>query len=284
MRFLPIVLLLFFTSTIFAQSKNPAYQIYNAKGKNISFKKWVRKIRKTDVVLFGELHDNPIAHWLELELVQNLTKEIRLVLGAEMLETDNQEMIDRYIDGTIGVDSLKQKTRLWLNYETDYQPLVDFARNQQIPFVATNIPRRYASMVYRKGLNVLESLPDEEKEWMATLPIAYDPHLPGYQKMLSMSGGHGGEYLPQAQAIKDATMAEFILKNRIPGSLFIHFNGRYHSDFHEGILWYMRRIDPELDCVTISTVTQKNVRKLEKEHRNRADFIIVVPENMTRTY
>ena len=36
--------------------------------------------------------------------------------------------------------------------------------------------------------------------------------------MLAMGGGHGGETLPMAQAIKDATMAHFILSNLFEGS------------------------------------------------------------------
>jgi len=54
--------------------------------------------------------------------------------------------------------------------------------------------------------------------------------------MLSMQS-HGGENLPKAQALKDATMAFFISENYIFGKIFIHFNGAYHSDNYEEILW-----------------------------------------------
>jgi hypothetical protein len=119
---------------------------------------------------------------------------------------------------------------------------------------------------------------------MAPLPIAYDSTLPGYKNMLAMMGGHGGSNLPKAQAIKDATMAHFILQYSHPGSLFIHYNGAYHSDFHEGIVWYLQQKRPELRVATISTVSQKDISKLDKEHLGRADYIICVDENMTTTY
>lgn len=99
-----------------------------------------------------------------------------------------------------------------------------------------------------------------------------------------MMGGHGGSNLPKAQAIKDATMAHFILQYYQNGSLFIHFNGAYHSDFYEGILWYLKKNRPELKYATITTVSQKNIGQLEAEHLGRADYIICVPENMTTTY
>ena len=39
-----------------------------------------------------------------------------------------------------------------------------------------------------------------------------------------------------------------------------------------------------MKITTISTRTQQNVSQLEKDNVGIADFVIVVPENMTRTY
>lgn len=92
MRFLTLLLFMFLTTSAFAQSKR-AYRLYNAKGKKVSYKKMLRKIGKADVVLFGELHNNAIAHWLQLEITKDLAEEHSMVLGAEMMETDNQEAL-----------------------------------------------------------------------------------------------------------------------------------------------------------------------------------------------
>lgn len=97
-------------------------------------------------------------------------------------------------------------------------------------------------------------------------------------------GGHGGENLPKAQALKDATMAHFMLRYYQPGSLLIHYNGAYHSDFYDGLNWYLKKQNPALKIVTISTVSQKDIHKLSAEHLGRADFIICVDEDMTNTY
>ncbi len=59
-----------------------------------------------------------------------------------------------------------------------------------------------------------------------------------------------------AQAIKDATMAYFILKNRGPKELFIHYNGDYHSKDRGGICWYLKQYDPEIMVRTISSVSR----------------------------
>lgn len=96
--------------------------------------------------------------------------------------------------------------------------------------------------------------------------------------------GHGSANMPKAQAIKDATMAYFILNYFKQGSLFIHFNGAYHSDNYDGIVWYLKNKQPNLKLATISTVSQKDIGKLLDEHKGKADYIICVDEDMTNTY
>ncbi|MDZ7848539.1 MAG: ChaN family lipoprotein [Owenweeksia sp.] len=161
---------------------------------------------------------------------------------------------------------------------------MDLARDSGHAFIATNIPRRFARMVYHSGFEALDSLNEEQKAWVAPLPITYNPELPGYKKMRSMMEGHGGENLPKAQAIKDVTMAHFILNNLPKGGSFLHFNGDYHSANFEGIGWYLKQKKPELKVMTISTRVQANVGMLEKDNQARADFIIVVDKNMTASY
>ena len=87
-----------------------------------------------------------------------------------------------------------------------------------------------------------------------------------------------------AQAIKDATMAHFILKNHKSNHLSIHYNGAYHSDFYEGILWYWKRERSDLKYTIITTVLQENNNILLEDNYKKADFIICVDNNMTTTY
>lgn len=285
MRAFSIILLLLSFSTItLAQKDKQAYQIYNSKGKKVTFKKAFKQLSKADIILFGEFHNNPISHWLQLEVTQDLHQQKALILGAEMLEADNQDVLDLYLKDSIDAKGLDTLARLWPNHKTDYAPLVNFAKKHQLPFIATNIPRRYASMVFKKGIESLDTLPALEKSWITPLPMAYDANLPKYKAMLKMMGGHGGENFPKAQAIKDATMAHFILKHWTVGKCFLHYNGAYHSDDYEGILWHLKQKEPTLNYITISTVEQSNVQSLEKEFLNRADFIICVPKTMTKTY
>lgn len=267
----------------FAQDK-PAYVLYNSKGKQVTYQKMIADLAQKDITLFGESHNNPISHWLEYEVTASLAKQKQMILGAEMMEADNQEGVNKYLKGDINEAQLKKEARLWPNYDTDYAPLLNFAKEHHLPFIATNVPRRYANLVYKKDFIALDSLSNEEKAWVAPLPIKYDPNLPTYQNILKMMGEHGSPLLVKAQAIKDATMAHFILQNFKSGYGFIHYNGSYHSDNYEGILWYLKQEKPDLKYSTISTVSQDDISKLDKENLDKADYIICVDGKMTTTY
>jgi hypothetical protein len=278
-----LVLLIFSYSTLSAQQK-PAYLLFTASGKKVAFGKMIGKLKNQDLVFFGETHNNAIAHWLEFELIKDLQPNRKLMLGAEMFEADNQAPLNDYLTGKISAKGLDSNARLWKNYPTDYAPLVNFAKENNIKFIATNIPRKFASLVAKGGFEALDTLPAFYKSWIAPLPLKYDAELPGYKNMMEMMKGHGGPNLPKAQASKDATMAHFILANHVPGELFVHYNGSYHSENHDGIVWYIRNQKPDIKIMTITVVSQKEVGKLEKENLNKADFIIVVDEDMTNTY
>jgi len=272
-------------STLQAQDKK-AYALFSQAGEPISYRQVLDSISKTDVLLFGEFHNNPISHWLQFELVSDLkTNNINFSIGAEMFETDTQEVLNLYLSDSLTESKFKKEARVWSNYATDYKPVLDFAKETSTPFIATNIPRPYATSVYKNGgFSALDSLDQNEYEFIAPLPISFDIELPSYQNMLDMMGGHGGEDLVKAQAIKDATMAHFILKNLSPNQVFFHLNGSYHSNDFEGIYWYLKQYQKNVDILTISTVEQKDLETLEDEHLDKANFIIVVNQNMTKTY
>lgn len=278
---LPILLLV--NITVMAQQK-PAYVLYNANGKKVGYSKMIKTLIKNDVVMIGEFHNNPISHWLQLEITRDCKALRSLVLGAEMFEQDNQAALNFYLQGKLTAKGFDSSARLWPNYKTDYAPLVDFAKENRLTFAATNIPRRYASLVAKKGFAALDTLSAVEKTWMAPLPMAFDSTLPGYVNMKKMMGDHASNNIVKAQASKDATMAYFILKYFVPGSLFIHYNGSYHSDNHDGIVWYLKQEKPDLKIVTVTTVSQADIKKLDKENKGKADFIICVDEDMTTTY
>lgn len=324
-----------------------AYKIYDSDGDDVDFKAVLKKSLKSDIVFFGESHNNTIAHWLQLELAKaiffNLDDDKSLVIGAEMFETDVQLIIDEYLSGKIPVKNFEQEAKVWSNYKTDYKPLMDFAFEKKIKYVATNIPRRYAARVNTGGLESLDALSDIAKSYIAPLPIEVDLEIACYKNMeklmahtpmaknavksadssksetdtlkakdmkenkLSMDSSandslssqqskkmpvhfdHGkmqkmSNNFKEAQAIKDATMAYFIGKNLPEKGIFLHLNGSYHSDYYEGIVWFIKRDIPKKKILTITIIEKKDIDEINEEERQKADFIIVVPETMTKSY
>jgi uncharacterized iron-regulated protein len=292
MKLSAILFALILSITGYSQD-NPAYRIFTGEGKKADYGDIIKESLKSDVVFFGELHDDAMAHWLELEITRSLymAKAKNLILAAEMFETDNQLNIDEYLNGTIKESSFEAEVKKWKNYPTDYKPLMSFAKDSGLYFIASNIPRRYASLVATSGFEGLSKLSPDALKFIAPLPIEYDPEVACYKEMLSMGGSIGGAMgskvspnLPKAQAIKDATMASSILKYWQKGKLVIHYNGSYHSDRYMGIIWYLKKYNPDIKVSTITTVIQDDINKLDSESKNYADFVIVIPSTMTKTY
>jgi uncharacterized iron-regulated protein len=283
-----LLILLVVISSVAMRNDKPAYKVFSEKGKTSSYSDMLDEAKGADIVFFGELHNNPICHWLEHELTADLYKEKghNLILGAEMFETDNQIIVNEYLAGLIKDKNFETEARLWPNYKTDYKPLLSFARDSSLKFIATNIPRRYASLVNSGGFEALQKVSKDAMPLFAPLPMVYDSNLACYKEITKSMGdspSHASMNIAKAQASKDATMAYFILANYQKGKTFLHFNGSYHSDHFEGIVWYLKQMNPALKIVTISSTEQENMDDLDKESEGLANFILVVPESMTKT-
>lgn len=275
--------------TVWAQTPK-AYALLDNEGNEVSYAEMMNKLSGCDVVFFGEDHNCPIAHWMELNVARSLYEfhGDKLTIGEEMMEADNQLILDEYMSRKISYDRFEAEARLWDNYSTDYYPVVFFAKEHGIPFVATNVPRRYANAVKNNGLACLDSFSEEAKRYLPPLPVPFEYDKEGSEAAFGMMQLMGGKTdgdsrkLAEAQAIKDATMAWFIAKNF--RHKFLHINGSFHSDNRGGIIPYLLRYRPGLTVGTIVTVRQENVDKLEECNLGRADYYIVVPEDMTTTY
>ncbi|KEO74824.1 ChaN family lipoprotein [Anditalea andensis] len=284
-RILYIFLSFFLWSEAMAQLV--PYRIFTKEGEEVAFEAISTAASNHEVILFGELHNNSMVHWFQLQLLKNLIDvNVNLILGGEFFETDDQLNIDEWFSGKITDKSFEAEAKLWKNYKQDYRPLMMFAMGRDVPFVATNIPRKYASAVSREGMDILDTFSEEAKRYIAPLPIVVDKELPGYAAMANMMHGSSMEpdHMIEAQAIKDATMAHSILKNLPSEGLFLHINGAYHSNDYEGIAWYLRHYDPEIKVMTITAVEQEDIQSLDEASFHKADFIILLPVDSPKSY
>jgi len=101
-KLLLLVIILFIGVQINGQTtknEKPAYLIFDSKGELVDFSSLISDISNADICLFGELHNDPISHWLEIELIKefNLAKNKQLIVGAEMWERDNQHLFINFM-------------------------------------------------------------------------------------------------------------------------------------------------------------------------------------------
>jgi uncharacterized iron-regulated protein len=242
-----------------------------------------------DVVLFGEHHDHALIHWLQLKAAEALGEKTSIILGGEIFETDNQLIINEYLAGLVPDRRFEAEAKLWPNYKTDYRPLLQLAKNLDAPFIATNVPRRYAGIVSQYGLDTLQTLGQDAEALMAPLPILFSMETPGYPEMVEMmhGGGMGANFDPQnfvkAQALKDATMAHSILENLEESKVFIHVNGDYHSADFGGIYWHLRQAQPSLKILSVKIAYFGDEDGSENGYAG-GDILLVVPEDFTKTH
>lgn len=192
MRFLSVLALLaLIVSPIFAQSDSTetdwatAYRVYRADGTPATLGDVFDVMAEADVVFVGEQHDDPVGHYLEAALLKQAFmhygqgEEARpIALSLEMFARDVQPILDEYLGGLITEDHFRRSSRPWGNYETDYRPMVEFARAHSLPIIAANAPRRYVNRVSRLGPASLDTLSAWAKRWLPPLP--YPPASPAY--------------------------------------------------------------------------------------------------------
>ena len=77
------ILLLAYVGFAFKSDK-PAYVLYDQKGKITKYEKMIKDLQKADIVFFGELHTDPIAHWMQYEITVDFYKAKKqdLIIGS----------------------------------------------------------------------------------------------------------------------------------------------------------------------------------------------------------
>ena len=259
---------------------------------DVDFETVVQRASRADVVFFGENHDDPETHRVELGFLEAIGRTGRpVILSLEMFERDAQPLLNDYLAGRITEADFLARSRPWDRYVTDYRPMVELARAKGWPVVASNIPRPMASAVGRKALAALDTLTPAERAWAARdIQCPDDAYRARF--MDTMRGHSSGGAAPSpadtlptaaanrfylAQCIKDETMAESIVeaRRRSPGAIVVHYDGAFHSDYKQGTVDRVRRRSPDLHMVVITAVpVVDQVAATLANHAGRADYII----------
>ncbi len=270
------------------------FKIYDTRSKQIiPIEKIIDACDRADVLFFGEEHNDSAGHFLENRIFTLLHQRYgnQLALSLEMFETDNQLVLNEYLAGIITEDRLSKDARLWSNYK-DYRPMIEYAKKNKIPVVAANPPRRYVSLVTRRGMKSLDSLSSSSKKFLPPLP--YDTATGRYYEKFTalMSGGGGGPTSSSAniyysQNLWDAGMSYSIYsfwKQNKDKKIF-HCVGKFHCDEKLGTLAQLQKRKPRLSILNISCFSDASFENPDwDKFSNLGDFIILTDPNLKKTY
>jgi uncharacterized iron-regulated protein len=231
------------------------------------------------VIFIGEEHESRVSHNAEFTILKGLAeRDSKLVLALEMFERDVQDTLDAYLKGEISEKKFLKQSRPWPNYLEDYRPLIEFAKKKRMPVIAANIPRRTAAAVSMAN----DISPDVMGEDSIYLPKNVYLKSKEYYKRFASSMEEMPHFTPmkgmkvdglyKAQVLKDAVMAASVEPFFDRRTLFCC--GHFHSDYHLGIPYQLKRIHPKLKIAVIAMAS--SVEKLLMKDRSRvADFIWV---------
>lgn len=263
-----------------AGSAGAAAQFSDANsGKVLNAAQLAQKLKKYDVVFFGEYHDQAEIHTAELELLQAMYKVQghKLSLSMEMFEADNQEKLDTYLAGAMSEEDFLANSRPWPNYRTDYAPLVKVAYDNGLPVVAANVPRFLAAHVAKNGGST-DGIDAKYTKWLPK--HTYAPEGAYKDKFYGqMNSPEAPMKIPPvrlaavyaAQCLKDDKMAESIaaFTDIFPAFQLLHVNGCFHSDAHLGTVQKLEALRPKLKVAVITPMERKQAG-------NKADGNFVV--------
>jgi uncharacterized iron-regulated protein len=267
------------------------HRVYKSGKKRFSdFETMLAEVAATDIVFLGEQHDDPGTHRLERAAIEGIARRHpAVVLSLEMFERDAQARLDEYLAGKISEADFLKGARPWPKYATDYRPLVEFAKARGWPVIASNVPRRLASLVGRRGLAAVDSLPAGDRAFIAAeLKCPRDKYYARFKESMGDMSGHGQQKISadsaaamvnrfyDAQCVKDETMAEAIAAARAkhPDAVIVHVNGAFHSDFGMGTVERVKRRARDARVSLVSFVPVENLDAADgKKHRKQADHV-----------
>jgi uncharacterized iron-regulated protein len=283
---------LLFTYAITAQDSMSAhYKIYDTRSRQIiTIDKIVADMADADVLFFGELHNDSAGHYLENKILRALHAVYgdKIVLSMEMFETDNQLALNEYLEGKIDETRFSRDVRLWNNYR-DYRSMVEYARQNKLPVIAANPPRRYVNMVTRRGMKSLDSLSKEAKRFLPPLP--YDTLGGRYREkfMETMKGApeSASKNIYYSQSLWDAGMAYriYVYMKKNKGKKIFHCVGGFHTEEKLGTAAQLQMRNKKLKILNIASLSDKSFANPDWEKESyRGDYIIITNPDLKKTF
>ncbi|MDH3290876.1 MAG: ChaN family lipoprotein [Gemmatimonadota bacterium] len=295
------------------------YRVFTGAGEPASIDDIVAEMGRHQVVFVGEAHDDPTGHMLEATLLQRAYETYAaprpVVLSLEFFQRDVQPILDEYLADLISEKSFRGDSRPWPRYETDYRPLIEFAKENGIPVIAANAPRRYTTRVTLHGRESLSDLSPDA--WQSLPPLPYGQPSPEYRsqwmqtimEVMEEEGMKCGLPIPKptegeeaveapapvgshnamgnqlhSQVLWDASMGYWISESLAarPDALVLHMVGGFHVARGTGTPEHLEAYRPGTSRMIVMLRPVENVEAFEPAPEGQwGDFVIQTDESRT---
>ena len=294
LKIISILFILLMTVSIYGQTGDNNYRIFDANGNPANFEKLIEEIGKSDAVFLGEQHDDAVAHSLQLKIFTSAYEKYggqrKMILSMEMFERDVQIVLDEYLKNQISETHFLSSSRAWGNYKTDYRPLIEFTKEKNLQVIAANAPRRYVNMVSRLGRDSLKGLSPEAKKWIAPIPFAESSEAYS-KKFNALMGSRTDSASPHnsilaSQTLWDATMAYSIAEKlkENENALIVHLNGSFHTENRLGTIEHLLKYSPKSKSLVVTMRYDENFANFDKaKYSNLGDFVILTDAKVPRS-
>ena len=257
----------------------------------LAWDKFIDELATADAVFLGETHTDETTHSFQLAVYEALLKKKQgnVVLGLEMFERDVQPQLDEYLAGKIDEQKFLESARPWQNYHEAYRPLIEYARQQHAPVLATNFPAPLRRRMMMEGPEVLQKLSASEK---SQAPRELLPNTPTYWKRVdNATRGHQGmmpqetdaERLTSTQSLWDNSMGEACADalDKFPNQLVLHVNGGFHTAHWDGTVHQLKLRKPAAKVKTVAIAPAANPATAESDREAMADYKVSVEARAT---
>ena len=235
----------------------------------------MKQIDDARVVLVGETHTRYDHHLVQLEILKHLyQKSPNLALGVEWFQQPYQKHLDDYVAGEITEKEMLHLTDYFSRWQYNYrlyQPILQYARENNIPIIALNAPRE---LIKALAKSEFDDLPEELK---SQLPKSYDWSDKDYEQRLrdifELHPEYRGEFenFLRSQLTWDESMAEraaqYLQDN--PETRMLVLAGSGHIMFGSGI---PNRIKRRIDTEQFSILVSEDFLPVSKDI---ADFMVL---------
>ena len=249
-----------------------------------SFEAVVDGLCEAEVVVVGEEHDDLLAHRFQVELIEALHVERpALVLALEMVERDQQEALDAYLEGSIDTEAFLREVRSSETGRRSFTrhslPLIALARRLGIRVIAANAPRAWVRAARIEGYDYLRSMPEDTRR-LYDIPERLDDG-PYRRRVVDLMQSNGVvpvrervDAVMRSQEMWDQTMARSVV-NALEegGDPVVLIIGRFHGDFGGGTINRILEEAPDTDIRYLVTIGEPP-GGLRLDDADRADHVV----------